>query len=346
MMTRIRYPTSTVGSFPQPNALRQARISLKAGEISVAAYQNAVREYSLEWVKFQNTLSISVFVGGEFERDDMAAYFGEYFGGRRLDFVPSYGNRRYRPIEYFKNIEHPGKSILADSFRDLKAAANGVPVKETITGPATMADWAIIEQEMYYKDRRKFRMDFARALRAEIDLLIPHGLEILQIDEPALTTSMDNFEMDIGAIRETVKGLETRLYLVLHICFSSFDALDMAFPQILELPFHQIHMELANRKYSLLSLIEKYGFGGKAIGAGVFDSHKGRVETVDEMVYGIKKVKEVKGPDGSSVFRPDQIWLMPDCGLKTGGHEFTIEDTKNKLRNMAAAAKICRAGCG
>lgn len=345
-MVKSFYLTSTVGSFPQPSKLRQARNELKSGKITRGEYLALVRGFAKECVDFQKELGIDVMVRGEFERDDMAAYFGEFFGGRRLGFVRSYENRWYRPIEYSEEIKHPGDSFLQDDFLFLKSAANGRMVKETITGPATMADWAIISSDEYYRDRRLFRLDFARALKKEIEMLLPAGLEILQVDEPALTTSMDNFEMDFEALNAMLAGLRNKLYLILHICFSNFDALDMAMPAILKLPFHQIHMEMANRNYSLLSLIEKYSFGGKDIGLGVIDVHNGRVESVEEIVEGVKKIKGIKGPNGQKVFRPDQIWLTPDCGLKTGGHEFSEQAVKDKLSNMVTAAKICRDEAG
>ena len=339
MLARKPFLTSTVGSFPQPDELRKARIQVRNGNMRQGEYLALCRRHSFSWIEFQKELGMDVLVGGEFERDDMAAYFGEFFGGRRLDFVRSYENRFYRPIEYFEDIKHPGQSILKDNFLFLKSAAEGQPVKETITGPATMADWAIIRHDGYYRDRVKFRMNFADALRQEIESLIPAGLEILQLDEPALTTSMANFKMDLDAIRSTIGGLEDKLYLILHICYSGLDALNAAFPEILELPFHQIHMEMANRDYGLVKLIEKHGFAGKDIGLGVLDVHNDRVEAVDEIMDGIGKILKLVEPGTNQpVFAPEQIWLTPDCGMKND------RSAKEKLQRMTNVADICRGG--
>lgn len=322
------YPTSTVGSFPQPQELRQARVALRRDEIDEVAYRALVQEHTRRWMKFQHELDITLPVGGEFSREDMAAFFGLHFGGELLDFVPSYENRRYRPVEYGQII-HPASGATLPDFR---AASNLTvrPYKETITGPATLADWALVYHPDYYRGRDFFRKELARVLRAEVDLLVTAGMKVLQVDEPALTTKMSNFFMDFEAIEDTVRGLENRLYLILHICYSDMEALDQAWPHMLKLPFHQIHIEMANRDYAPLGLIEKHGFGGRDIGLGVLDVHTDRIETVDEVVQGVGRVRKF--------FRPDQIWLTPDCGLK----ERSDEVARAKLRVMCEAAKICR----
>lgn len=326
----IPFPTSTVGSFPQSRELRQMRADLRNGKIGEDEYQAAADARTKDWMDFQEEIGITFPVGGEFLREDMAAYFGIRFGGKLLDFVPSYENRRYRPVEYKHRILPLGQSLLLPDFRFVQSLTEK-PVKETITGPATLADWALIKNRLYYYNRNAFRTDLAIALRAEIEKLIDGGAKIIQVDEPALTTNMENFESDWAAIHEMVKGLGDHAYLILHICYSNMEDLNEAFPRILQLPFHQIHMEMANRKYDLLRLIERHGFGGKDIGLGVVDVHTDRVETVDEIVEGVRRVK--------THFRKNEgVWITPDCGLK----ERSDQVAKAKLRVMAEAAEVCR----
>lgn len=327
-LTQTPFPTSVVGSFPQTDSIRKARLGLKREELSNDLYRKIVNEHIHEWMDFQKAIGITVPVSGEFLREDMAAYFGIHFGGKLLDFVPSYENRRYRPVEYFKKVGFSAPILVSD-FLSVQSLSDCY-VKETITGPATLADWALTSYPVYYNDRYLFRRDLARALRVEIEYLSAAGVKILQIDEPALTHKMENFFMDIEAICEAVHGFEEKIYLILHICYSDMEALEQVFPHILKLPFHQIHMEMANRKYSMVSLIEKYGFGGKDIGLGVIDVHTDRIETVDEILLGVKKILPF--------FRPEQIWLTPDCGLK----ERSDAVAKKKLRIMTSAAEVCR----
>lgn len=328
----LAYPTSTVGSFPQPQELRKARVALRRGEINETVYKQLIEKHTRNWMAFQEELDITNPVSGEFGREDMAAFYGLQFGGKLLDFVPSYENRRYRPVEYSEGLRlHTGATV--PDFQFVQSLTQR-PVKETITGPATLADWALIRDKLYYQDRRRFRMSLANGLRQEVEALIKAGVRVLQVDEPALTTKMRNYEMDVEAIYEVIRGFEQDIYLILHICYSDMEALDKAFLKMLELPFHQIHMEMANRNYSLLRLIEKYGFSGKDIGLGVTDVHTDRVETVEEIVQGVERVRPY--------FRPEQIWLTPDCGLK----ERSDEVARAKLRVMVEAAKVCREKLG
>ena len=324
------FPTSTVGSLPQPQELRRARTALQRGTLASRSYWDLVHKHTARWIDFQKEIGLDVLVGGEFAREDMAAYFAVHFGGRVLDFVPSYENRRYRPAEYFREVSAARHSLLRKDFLFAVSRSSAHPLKETITGPATLADWALIRHPPYYRDRNAFRADLAKALRREIEFLRAYGMKILQIDEPALTTDMDTYEMDLKAIRKTVDGLQDKLYLILHICYSDQEALDKAFPSLLELPFHQIHMEMANRNYALLDLVAKHGFADKDIGLGVIDVHTDRIETVEEIREGVERA--------CRYIAPRRIHLLPDCGFK----ERREEIAKEKLRVMVRAAERCR----
>ena len=329
-LSGLKFPTSAVGSYPQNAEIRAARSKLKKRELDEPSYRAMVERHTIDWMRFQDGIGLTVPVSGEFFREDMAAYFGRAFGGTLRDFVPSYENRRYRPVEYDHYLMR-GSAITVKEFLFAQSLTSR-PVKETLTGPATLADWALIASPAYYSDRYGFRVDFAASLRKEIGHLRDAGVKVLQIDEPALTTKMETLIMDLDAIYETVRGFDKDFYLILHICYSDTASLDKAFPHILRLPFHQLHMEMANRKYSLLELIKKHGFGGKDIGLGVVDVHTNNIETVDEIVAGVEKTLAL------GCFTPQQIWLTPDCGFK----ERSDAVAQEKLRKMAAAAEICR----
>lgn len=322
------FPTSTVGSFPQPQELRDARRKLRQGMMSEGECLDLVRIHTQNWMDIQNRLIITVPVSGEFARDDMAAYFGRKWGGKEGDHVPSYENRRYHPIIYPDQLQY-GQPLTVEDFLFLQSISDR-PVKPTLTGPATMADWALLEYPSYYHDQNGFRTEMALAVRAEIKALVDAGATIIQVDEPALTTKMKRLSGDLQAIYDSIVGFQDSAYLVLHLCYSDMRALDQALPDILQLPFHQIHMETANRGYGLLKLIEKHGFGGKDIGLGVVDVHNDTVETVDEIVAGVNRARKL--------FLSKQIWLTPDCGLKERSKAVALA----KLRVMCQAAERCR----
>ncbi|MDP3726247.1 MAG: hypothetical protein Q8R36_03560 [bacterium] len=323
--------TSAVGSYPQNQEVRVARARLKRDEISREEYHRIIDEHTLSWLAFQDEIELDVPVIGELRRQDMAQFFNELFGGKTLDFVPSYENRRYRPVEFGDYVYPCAHPITVDEFSSAQERTEHL-LKATLTGPATLADWALIRKQEYYKDPLKLRMDLARALRGEIKHLLHAGVKIIQIDEPALTTKSAFLDYDIEAIRETIRGYAPYFYFVLHICYSDLEALDSAFPKILELPFHQIHMEMANRGTEMLTLIKRHGFGGKDIGLGVTDVHTDRIESVDEIVNTVEATLR------TSHFSPENVWLLPDCGLK----ERSDTVAKAKLKVMVEAAKICR----
>ncbi len=326
---RTLFPTSAVGSYPQHPEMRVARAELRRGQISAERYVAFVASHVRRWMEFQHEIEITVPVAGEFFREDMAVAFGAGFGGKLADFVPSYENRRYRPVVYDGKVVPAATEITVSDFLFAQSLTDR-PVKETITGPVTLAHWALLQSPTYYGDPEQFRVDLARALRAEVNRLIRAGVRILQVDEPALTTNMDTFAMDCMALDVLLEALPPHIYTVLHLCYSDMGALDRAFPRILGLPFNQIHMEVANRGNRVFELIRKHEFGGKDIGLGVTDVHTDRIETVEDIVESVRQAREF--------FAPEQIWLLPDCGLK----ERSDDVAQAKLRVMCEAAVICR----
>jgi len=298
-------------------------------EIGKEDYQALVKKHTLEWLKLQEELGLEVAVSGEFERQDMAVFFGEQFAGTKLgDFVPSYENRRYRPVIYERNVRWR-KPIALPMYNLMRVNTRRL-IKETITGPVTLFDWGLRGGLTYCRMPDLLRGDLVRALREEMDSLRKGGVKILQIDEPAFTTKIQELEKEAQSIQDLVGGFENDFYLILHICYSSEEALDKAFPLMLKFPFDQIHIEMANRDYRLVKLLEKHGFGDKDIGLGVIDVHQDRLETVEEIISGIKKV--------FPIVPANRIWVTPDCGLKERSKEITIK----KLQVMVEAAKQAR----
>lgn len=322
--------TSAVGSYPQPDELRKARAKLSQKEISLQTYWQAAMKHTRRWVEFQKEIGLDVLVGGEFLRGDMAEFFGRQLGGRVLDFVPSYDNRCYRPIEYYDGVYPLDFSMTAEEFEATQALCPKQLLKHTITGPATLADWAMVSQPRYYRHPESFRKDLALALHRELRYLHQAGVKILQIDEPALTTKPKNLQIDLESIGLAISDMQKHFYLILHICYSDSNDLNKAFPHILALPVHQIHIEMANRDYGLLAMIQEHGFGDKDIGLGVIDVHTDRIETVDEIVAGVAKVRQY--------LPANRIHLLPDCGLKER-HE---EIAKAKMKVLVEAAQVCR----
>ncbi len=324
------FPTSAVGSYPQTSELRKSRREFYEGKLNQNNYLKIVGEHTKRWVEFQRQIELDFPVSGEFLRGDMAEFFGLQLGGRLMDFVPSYENRCYRPIEYHDYIYSLDKAMTVGDFTIAQSWCPDHPIKHTITGPVTLADWGMVSQPHYYRRPASFRKDLAIALKQEMKYLKKAGVKILQIDEPAFSKEPDNLQMDLDSIQLMLDGLQKAFYLILHICYSDLETLDDVFPHLLSLPFHQIHMEMANRNYVPLALIQKYGLGNKDLGLGVIDVHTNRIETVDEVVAGVTNVRQY--------LPAERIHLLPDCGLK----ERSEEVAKAKMQVLVEAARICR----
>ncbi|HXN08555.1 MAG TPA: 5-methyltetrahydropteroyltriglutamate--homocysteine S-methyltransferase, partial [Candidatus Acidoferrales bacterium] len=104
------FPTTTIGSFPQTPAIRVARAKFKKGELTPAAYEQAMKSEIEHAIREQEKLDIDVLVHGEAERNDMVEYFGEQLSGfafTQNGWVQSYGSRYVKPPIIFGDVERP-----------------------------------------------------------------------------------------------------------------------------------------------------------------------------------------------------------------------------------------------
>ena len=312
--------TTSVGSLPKPEYLMKARSRARKGEVGAQELKRLEEQATREWVAFQDDLGIDLVVDGEQYRGDMVAYFAEQLAGfKRSELVRSYGNRYYR------------KPIIVDRVRRLKPMTVGWwqfaqrltsrPVKGMLTGPYTIMDWSFNE---YYPSRRATALALAEVVREEARDLERAGAQYIQIDEPAISTRLDEIDLAIDALGIVTRGLRAKT--ITHICYGNFKALA---PKLMKLPVDQIDLEFANRKFELLGAFRRMRFT-KEIGLGVVDVHSHRIESLDEVVANLTK--------SLAVFRPEQIYVDPDCGLKTR----TPDEAKEKLRVVVEATRVVR----
>lgn len=316
--------TTTVGSFPKSEELKAARAKARRGQMDPAQLKAMEEEATREWIKIQEAIGLDILVDGEQYRGDMATYFAEHLQGFTVSsLVRSYGNRYYRKPIATADIRWT-KPITVEWF----TFAQGLtpkPVKGMLTGPYTMMDWSFNEA---YPNRRAFCLALAQAIHEEVKALEAAGAKFIQIDEPAVSTRVDEIELAIEAMKIVTRGI--RVQTGTHICYGEFEKV---YPQILELAVDQIDLEFANSDFKLLDLIRKVPFT-KEVGFGVTDVHSHRVESVEE----IKKAIRL----GLTVFKPEQLYVDPDCGLKTRLKEEAVA----KLTNMVAAAREVRKELG
>ncbi|MDP9343656.1 MAG: methionine synthase [Actinomycetota bacterium] len=313
--------TTQVGSLPKPDHILAARTDFARGRISREELTALEREATADWIRFQDEIGMDVIVDGEQYRGDMVAFFAEELPGfTQGGLVRSYGNRYYRkPVATGEIVrEHP---ITLDWWRFAQSLTDR-PVKGMLTGPYTICDWSFNE---FYDTREDLVMALAEVIHQEALDLQAAGAKYIQIDEPAVSTRMDELDLAIKALGVATEGLE--VHTITHICYGDFHN---AYPKMLDLPVDQLDLELANSNYDLLEAFREYPFT-KSIGLGVVDSHSHRIESVDEVVAGIRRSLEV--------IPPERMFVDPDCGLKTR----TVEEAKAKLRVVVEATRKVRA---
>jgi 5-methyltetrahydropteroyltriglutamate--homocysteine methyltransferase len=312
--------TTSVGSFPKPDYLMKARSQARKGELSAKELHALEERATRDWITTQDKLGIDILVDGEQYRGDMVAYFAEQLAGFKTStLVRSYGNRYYRKPIIVSEVKR--KKPMTIDWWNFAQRLTTRPVKGMLTGPYTIMDWSFNE---YYPSRRATALAIARVVREEALDLERAGAQYIQIDEPAISTRLNEIDLAIEALGIVTKGLKAKT--ITHICYGNFKALA---PKLMKLPVDQIDLEFANRDFELLDTFKRMRFT-KEVGLGVVDVHDHRVESTEQVIANLKK--------SLKVFKPEQIYVDPDCGLKTRSPEEAIE----KLRVVVEATKAVR----
>ena len=314
------YPTSTVGSFPKPDYLTEARGRAVRHAITRSELDALERTATEFWIRAQEDLGIDVLVDGEQYRGDMVAYFAETMGGfSRGGMVRSYGNRYYHKPLISGDVRWPGP-ITVDWWRWTQSLTDR-PVKGMLTGPYTIMDWSFND---HYPDRQSACLALAREVRREVEALLTAGAKIVQIDEPALSVRPEELGFAVEAMHRVVDGLPA--YYVVHACFGAFETI---YPGLLDLPADNLDLAISHSALDLLAMFEKDPFT-KDLSLGVLDVHTHTVETAAEVADRIRR--------GTGVLPAERIWVDPDCGMKTR----TVDETRRKLAVMMTAVRRAR----
>lgn len=314
-------PTTAVGSYPKPEYLLEARRKFLRKQISKEELTALERRATAEWVKVQEDVDLDLLVDGEQYRGDMVAYFADEMDGFAIaGLVRSYGNRYY-PKPVVVGAVGRRQPVTVEWFKYAQSLTKR-PVKGMLTGPYTIAEWSFNE---YYPTRRALVLELARAIHEEVLDLERAGARYIQIDEPAIhTRPAEDFELAVEAMAIVTAGV--RAYTVSHVCYGD---VPKVYPGILRLAVNQLDLALKNEEFALLETFKQPPFT-KDIGLGVLDAHSHRVESVDEIADGIRKTLQV--------IPAKQVYVSPDCGLKTRA----IDETVSKLKNMVLATKLVR----
>ncbi|WP_299793485.1 5-methyltetrahydropteroyltriglutamate--homocysteine S-methyltransferase [uncultured Shewanella sp.] len=329
-------PTTTIGSFPQTPAIRGLRSRWRRGEISETFYKDQLRQVTKDTVDRQLKLGIDVLVHGEAERNDMVEYFGEQLQGvgfTKFGWVQSYGSRCVKPPLIYGDLSRPG-AMTVDWARYAQSLTDR-PVKGMLTGPVTILHWSFAREDI---SREQIATQIGLAIRDEVIDLQNAGIGIIQIDEPAFREGLplkrsewDTYlQWAVDAFKLSAAGVSDETQIHTHMCYSEFNETIEA---IAAMDADVITIETSRSRMELLTAFEDFEYPNE-IGPGVYDIHSPNTPTVDEMVTLIEKAAD-KIP-------VRQLWVNPDCGLKTR----TWEEVEPALQNLVQATKELRRRLG
>jgi 5-methyltetrahydropteroyltriglutamate--homocysteine methyltransferase len=326
------FPTTTIGSFPQTAEIRKARAAHTKGTLDDAGYDAFLKRETEAAIRWQEEIGLDVLVHGEFERNDMVQYFGEQLAGftfTKSAWVQSYGSRCVRPPIIYGDVSRPAPMTVA-WWRYAQSLTNK-PMKGMLTGPVTVLQWSFVRDDQPRSDTCR---QIALALRDEVADLEGAGARIIQIDEAAIREGLPlrrgewqaYLDWAVECFRLTASGVAARTQIHTHMCYSEFNDIIAA---IAAMDADVISIETARSRMELLEAFAGFAYPNE-IGPGVYDIHAPRLPSVEEMTDLLARARER--------IAPDQLWVNPDCGLKTR----RWEEVRPALVNMVAAARRAR----
>ncbi|MCH4812542.1 5-methyltetrahydropteroyltriglutamate--homocysteine S-methyltransferase [Vreelandella neptunia] len=326
------FPTTTIGSFPQTDEIRAARRAFKAGELTLADYEARMQNEIAYAVERQEALDIDVPVHGEAERNDMVEYFGEQLEGfafTRFGWVQSYGSRCVKPPVIFGDVSRPAPMTVR--WSQYAQTLTSKPMKGMLTGPVTILQWSFVRDD---QPRETTCRQIALAMRDEVLDLENAGINVIQIDEPALREGLPlrqnewqaYLDWAVESFQLSAAGVANTTQIHTHMCYSEFNDIIGA---IAALDADVITIETSRSDMHLLDAFQDFAYPNE-IGPGVYDIHTPNIPEVSWMVDLMEKALE-KIP-------AERLWINPDCGLKTRNWA----EVEPALANMVEAAKVLR----
>jgi 5-methyltetrahydropteroyltriglutamate--homocysteine methyltransferase len=326
------FATTTIGSFPQTSEVRSWRAKYKKGLLTENEYNQLIEKETKDAVKWQEEIDLDVLVHGEFERNDMVEYFGEQLSGfafTQNGWVQSYGSRCVKPPIIYGDVSRP--KAMTVKWSAYAQSLTSKWMKGMLTGPVTILQWSFVRND---QPRSETCTQIALAIRDEVCDLEKAGIKIIQIDEPAIREGLPlrkgewgaYLDWAIKAFRISASGVQDDTQIHTHMCYSEFNDIIKG---IADMDADVITIETSRSQMELLDVFADFKYPNE-IGPGVYDIHSPRVPNRQEMIHLLKKAK--------AVIPGNQLWVNPDCGLKTRGWD----ETKKALIEMVAAAKHMR----
>ncbi|NCB07243.1 MAG: 5-methyltetrahydropteroyltriglutamate--homocysteine S-methyltransferase, partial [Bacteroidia bacterium] len=326
------FPTTMIGSLPQTTEVRKMRRQFINRKISAEKYNEFIHESIESAIRWQEEIGMDVLVHGEFERNDMVEFFGEQLNGfafTQNGWVQSYGSRGVKPPVIFGDVSRKGPMTVEIS--KYAQSLTRKPVKGMLTGPVTILQWSFVRDDQPRKDTT---IQIALAVRDEVLDLEKAGLAIIQIDEPALREGLpvqqekraEYLKWAVDCFKLTCRGVKDEIQIHTHMCYAEFNDIIQS---IIDMDADVISIETSRSQMELLGVFSKTKYPNQ-IGPGVYDIHSPRIPGVSEMCDLLYAA--------SRYINAGNLWVNPDCGLKTR----KWEEVKPAIENMVIATEMLR----
>ena len=326
------FPTTTIGSFPQTQEIRQARQQFRLGKLDAPSYQQFIKDEIKQTIEQQEAIGLDVLVHGEAERNDMVEYFGQQLDGytfSQFAWVQSYGSRCVKPPIIYGDISRP--TPMTVEWATYAQSLSDKPVKGMLTGPVTILNWSFVRDD---QPRSQTCLQLALAIRDEVLDLEQAGISIIQIDEAALREGLplrqsqwqEYLDWAVNSYKISANGVRDETQIHTHMCYSEFNDIIEA---IADMDADVITIETSRSDMELLDVFNEFNYPNE-IGPGVYDIHSPNIPTVEQIVLLMKKASER--------IPAERLWVNPDCGLKTRGWK----EVEPALTAVVTASRILR----
>ena len=334
------FPTTIVGSYPQPDWLIDReklagrfppRVRAKElWRVQEPYLQQAMEDATVLAIRAQEQAGLDIITDGEIRRESYSNRIATALAGVDIDNPGTALDRSGHPnpvpriVGKIKRI----KPIEVEDLLFLKAQTDR-KVKITVPGPFTMLQQA---QNDFYSSEEEAAMDYAIALNEEIKDLFANGADVVQIDEPYMQARPEKArQYGINALNRALEGIKGQT--AVHICFgyaaviharpSGYDFL----PELAQCSCNQVSIETAQSSLDC-KILET--LGDKQVMVGCLDLSDMKVEPAELVAMRIRRaLKHIK---------PEQVILAPDCGMKY----LPREVADGKLKSMVQAAHMLR----
>lgn len=325
-------PTTTIGSFPQSQAVRQNRRRYNKQLLKLCDYEKFNYAEIKKCIRFQEEIGLDVLVHGEFERNDMVEFFAQQLSGfvvTQNAWIQSYGSRCVKPPIIVDDIKY--RQPMTVKWIKYAQTLTTKPVKAVLTGPTTIVNWSFNREDI---PAQNSILQLAAALKNEVTALEKSGSKIIQIDEPALREKLPLRKADQAAYLETAVNAFQFLHnscrpetmIQTHICYSDYTDI---IPWLDKLDADVILLEASRTSQSCLQNPAFLQLNA-ALSLGVYDVHSECIPSVAELLTAIKQ--------RLAVIPAAALWVAPDCGLKTR----TYKELAPSLKNMVTACSRMR----